>query len=83
MQLYYKFVTIADIMAAEYCKFRVTRDTIQFGNPVLIEEKDIPIYGGVCAVSETRREPCHSFPATCDLVENLDFCNMPWARGNT
>jgi hypothetical protein len=83
MQLYNKFVTIAGIMIAEFCQFRVTRDTIQFGNPVIIKKEDIPINEGVCSVSETRTEPCHSFPYTCNVLENLDFCKKSWAKGRS
>ncbi|MGB9911584.1 MAG: hypothetical protein ACPLKP_03240 [Microgenomates group bacterium] len=65
-----------------YCPFRITPETIQFGNPLSVPKKEIPSQG-ICAVSDTRRESClYPFGSDCcPLRRNQDFCNKPWASG--
>jgi len=43
---------------SNYCPLRVTKETIQFGNKVVVPQGEIPAEG-VCSASKTGKEPCY------------------------
>lgn len=64
-----------------YCPFRITRDTIQFGNRVVVPRDQIP-GEGACSASETGREPCYyaSNVDLCQIGKTQAFGDRSWAK---
>ncbi len=64
-----------------YCPYRVTKETVQFGNRLQVPEDQIP-ETGVCPMTESGTGPCQypEYPESCPQLRNQDLCDFSWAK---